>query len=144
MFWGHGLYLQASRELAANFIYKKLRNIIFFVFFRILSLVPYDSDVPQKVIFLQHGLKCSSADWTIQGLAYQLADDGHDVWLGNFRCNSYGLRHTNRAFEQSDEFWQFSWEEHGRQDLPATIGYVKQFTGRQAPHNNQFKSELVN
>ena len=56
-------------------------------------------------------------------------DAGHDVWLGNFRGNSYGLKHTNPAYEKDVRFWQFSWEEHGRLDLPATLGYVKRVTG---------------
>jgi lysosomal acid lipase/cholesteryl ester hydrolase len=40
----------------------------------------------KTVVFVQHGLLCSSADWVVLGkgkaLAYLLADEGYDVWLG--------------------------------------------------------------
>lgn len=41
----------------------------------------------QPVVFLQHGLVCSSAVWLMSpnGLAYLLAKNGFDVWMGNFR-----------------------------------------------------------
>ncbi len=67
---------------------------------------------PRPVVFLQHGLKGCSADWTIGGLAYALADLGYDVWMGNFRGNYFSDRHKSYAFNDP-KFWDFSFEDHG-------------------------------
>ncbi len=67
---------------------------------------------PRPVVFLQHGLKGCSADWTIGGLAYALADLGYDVWMGNFRGNYFSDRHKSFAFNDP-KFWDFSFEDHG-------------------------------
>ena len=46
----------------------------------------------KKVVFLQHGLLCSSADWVVLGpgksIVYLLVEAGYDVWLGNARGKS--------------------------------------------------------
>ncbi len=83
----------------------------------------------RPVVFLQHGLKCSSADWvTGAGIALDFAERGYDVWMGNFRGNVYSRRHhTLRPRDQ--RFWDFSWEEHGAYDLPRMIDHVLCSTG---------------
>ncbi|KAK0159085.1 hypothetical protein PV328_010011 [Microctonus aethiopoides] len=70
-------------------------------------------------IILQHGLAGSSADWVIPGperaLAYILADEGYDVWLGNNRGNIYSRHHRHM---QPDNLY----------DLPAMIDHVLAIT----------------
>ncbi|CAG0895845.1 unnamed protein product [Cyprideis torosa] len=85
-------------------------------------------------IFLQHGLLCSSSDWVItgeeKGLAFLLADQGYDVWMGNIRGNTYSKGHTNPNISNKD-YWSFSFDEHGKYDIPAMINHVKESTGQE-------------
>ncbi|CAI6364457.1 unnamed protein product [Macrosiphum euphorbiae] len=84
-------------------------------------------------VLLQHGVVASSADWIINGpskaLAYQLADNGFDVWLGNSRGNTYSRSHKSLS-PDSEEFWNFSFHEMGIYDLPATIDYILELTNQ--------------
>lgn len=61
-------------------------------------------------------------------LAFLLADEGYDVWLGNARGNSWSREHINYTTQDSG-FWQFSWHEIGTIDIPTTIDYVLEQTG---------------
>jgi len=85
----------------------------------------------RPVIFLQHGLLCSSADWVLsmpsKALGFILADAGYDVWIGNFRGNTYSRNHIHLDPNGFD-FWQFSWDEMAEFDLPAMLTYVLNYT----------------
>ncbi|XP_072396914.1 lipase 3-like [Diabrotica undecimpunctata] len=86
-----------------------------------------------KVVYLQHGLLASSDDWVLmgskRGLAYILADEGYDVWLGNCRGNYYSRNHTKWNPDKDEQFWQFSWHEIGTTDIPAMIDFILEKTG---------------
>ncbi|CAH2055599.1 unnamed protein product, partial [Iphiclides podalirius] len=86
----------------------------------------------KKAVLLVHGLLGSSGDFVIMGpersLGYILADAGYDVWLGNLRGNDYST-HLNLTRDDS-RFWQFSFHEHGRYDIPAQIDKVLSVTGQ--------------
>ncbi|XP_025993384.1 lipase 3 [Solenopsis invicta] len=109
-----------------------------------ISRSPFFKDSPQKkqVVFLQHGIWCTSDCWVLLGpdkdLAFLLADQGYDVWLGNWRGNSYCRRHR-KISPQDKEFWQFSQDEIATNDLPVMIDYVlhttKQKTLRYIGHS---------
>lgn len=86
-----------------------------------------EADHSKKPVFLMHGILATSADYLVTGpeiaLAYLLADNGYDVWMGNARGSKHSMRH--RTFSpDSGEFWNFSWHEIGHYDLPAMIDYM--------------------
>ncbi|ERL91759.1 hypothetical protein D910_09085 [Dendroctonus ponderosae] len=79
-------------------------------------------------ILLVHGLLLSSADWVVtreKSLAFVLSEAGYDVWLGNNRGNTYSRSHLRLdPVTDRKEFFDFSYHEMGKFDLPAMIDYV--------------------
>lgn len=77
-------------------------------------------------VLLVHGIADTSDSWLVLGpkysLAYQLADAGYDVWLLNARGNRYSKGHINNL--PSKLYWNFSYEEIGSHDLPASIDHI--------------------
>lgn len=77
--------------------------------------IPYGKnnghETNKPVVFLMHGLLCSSADWVNMGpqnaLAYILADAGYDVWMGNARGNTWSRKHITYNPNRDSEFWEF-------------------------------------
>ncbi|CAG9128644.1 unnamed protein product [Plutella xylostella] len=87
----------------------------------------------KKAVLIAHGLFGSSGDFVIMGpqrsLGYILADAGFDVWIANFRGTMYS---SHKTLPKSDaQFWDFSFHEHGKYDLPATIDKILSVTGLQ-------------
>ncbi|XP_053638130.2 lipase 3 isoform X1 [Cherax quadricarinatus] len=86
----------------------------------------------RRVVFIHHGFLSSSADFVMndpdQALGFILADAGYDVWLGNNRGNFYGRRHI-RFSPKQPEFWDYSWNEMARYDMPAMLDYARKASG---------------
>lgn len=65
-------------------------------------------------------------------LAFELANQGYDVWMGNSRGSSYSLNHTMYDYRYDWRYWDFSFHEIGLYDLPATIDYILQVRKRKS------------
>ncbi|XP_014097332.3 lipase 3 [Bactrocera oleae] len=91
----------------------------------------------RPVVFIQHGLFSCSDGFLLNGpenaIAYNFADAGFDVWLGNARGNIYSRNHSTLS-PVSPKFWKFSWHEIGTIDMPESIDYVLEQTGESALH----------
>ncbi|GLV35301.1 uncharacterized protein CBL_01549 [Carabus blaptoides fortunei] len=86
----------------------------------------------RQPIFLQHGIFVSCSVYVINGnesIAFMLADNGYDVWLGNSRGSAYGKGHIKFSLND-DKYWNFSYHEMGIYDLPNTLDLVNNITGR--------------
>ncbi|KAF2355466.1 AB-hydrolase lipase domain [Trinorchestia longiramus] len=87
----------------------------------------------RKPVLLMHGLFLSSISFLALGpaksLGYLLADAGYDVWMGNFRGNTYSRNHTTLSPDSDPEFWEFSQDEMAQHDIPALVQHVLTSTG---------------
>ncbi|XP_043464188.1 uncharacterized protein LOC122499756 [Leptopilina heterotoma] len=85
-----------------------------------------------KTILLQHGIFATSYSWVFtqnNSLAFLLANEKYDVWLGNFRGNNYSRE--NVYFSRNEKnYWDFSFNELGVHDLPTMIDYITDFTNQ--------------
>ncbi|KAK9731506.1 alpha/beta-hydrolase lipase region [Popillia japonica] len=102
-----------------------------------LSNETHENDEEQKnkpVILLMHGLSGSAHDFVAggptHGLAYQLADNGFDVFLGNARGSRYGLRHLHLNPQKDGHFWRYCWHDIGIRDLPAIVDKILKITSK--------------
>jgi len=100
----------------------------------ILTLHRIPGDGP--VVFCQHGIEDSSATWVLAGPdhggpAFRLVERGYDVWLGNYRGNRYSRAHQSLNADEDNEYWEFSWDEMAKYDLPAQLNYVLEKTEKE-------------
>ncbi|KAK8481406.1 hypothetical protein V6N13_145807 [Hibiscus sabdariffa] len=80
----------------------------------------------RKAVFLQHGIMDSSMGWVSNGVvgspAFAAFDQGYDVFLGNFR-GLVSREHVDKNISLR-QYWRFSINEHGIEDIPAMIDKI--------------------
>jgi hypothetical protein len=93
---------------------------------------PFTPDTGAPVVFLQHGIMSSADCWIANyahnSPAFVLALDGYDVWLGNSRGTTHSRSHKWLDPEKDSAFWDFSFVELGKYDLPSMISKVIETT----------------
>ncbi|NXA26067.1 LICH hydrolase, partial [Ibidorhyncha struthersii] len=87
----------------------------------------------KPAVLLHHGTLGDSIQWISNlpnnSLGFILADAGYDVWLGNSRGDTWSLKHQTLKPCQK-EFWQFSFDEMGKYDIPAELYFIMNKTGQ--------------
>jgi lysosomal acid lipase/cholesteryl ester hydrolase len=109
----------------------------------ILSLFRVGKDLSEaglkdkQPVFLQHGILDSSDTWVMnkeKSPALQLVNEGFDVWLGNTRGNKYSRDHSELDpdnKEDTEKYFNFSFEEIGLYDYKANVEYILKQTGKE-------------
>lgn len=83
-------------------------------------------------ILLQHGLFQNAEKFVFNGkqsLAIQLLEVGFDVWLGNNRGCIYSRGHETLS-TVNDAYFDFSFFEMGKYDMPATVDAILDKLGK--------------
>lgn len=82
----------------------------------------------RKAVYLQHGILDSSMGWVSNGVvgspAFAAFDQGYDVFLGNLR-GLVSREHVDKNIS-SRQYWRYSINEHGTEDIPAMIEKIHQ------------------
>ncbi|XP_026759065.1 lipase 3-like isoform X2 [Galleria mellonella] len=111
-----------------------------------LHRIPYGqfqttSTSKRPVVFMMHGLMAASNCYILLGpqksLAFNFADAGFDVWLGNARGNKLSRRHVKLNPDSSKDkrqFFDLSFEEIGMYDVAQMIDYVLEYTDSEQLH----------
>lgn len=78
-----------------------------------------------------HGLGMSADSWFLspiygEPMPIALYEAGYDVWVGNNRGTHHSMEHVKFTPENHPErFWNWSFAEMGRFDLPAMLKTIK-------------------
>ncbi|NXK58574.1 LICH hydrolase, partial [Sylvietta virens] len=87
----------------------------------------------KPAVLLHHGILTDSIYWIANlpnnSLGFILADAGYDVWLGNSRGDTWSLKHKSLKPCQK-HFWQYSFDEMGKYDIPAELNFIMNKTGQ--------------
>ena len=81
-----------------------------------------------KSLILQHGLLDGAFSWLILGedsLAKKLCDEGYIVYLPYIRGTQFSRTHLDYDSSLNSEYWDFSFDEIAKYDLPAVVNYIK-------------------
>uniref|UniRef100_T1JB73 Partial AB-hydrolase lipase domain-containing protein n=1 Tax=Strigamia maritima TaxID=126957 RepID=T1JB73_STRMM len=79
-------------------------------------------------VLLLHGAWICSSTWVDNGeesWGFILADEGYDVWMGNFRDNSY----TRQLVDDGTKDEIIGWDKLSVYEVPTIVDYVRNATG---------------
>jgi len=80
------------------------------------------------VVLLQHGVLASSWCWLVntpeKSLGIALWKKGYDVWLTNSRGNTYSRNHTKYTPFLNKEFWDYTFDDMGNNDVIANVKHI--------------------
>ena len=82
-------------------------------------------------LLLAHGMLSCSEVFVLNSklsLAYKLAQDGYDIWLGNNRGNIYSRGHVSKYAEGN--YFDYTFTQIGQYDYSAMIDYIKSHTNK--------------
>lgn len=81
--------------------------------------------INKPVIMMTHGIVDSSDSFIInvpeKAPAFVAAAAGYDVWVANLRGNNYSRKHVSLDPDHDLAYWQHSWSEIGKYDIPAFL-----------------------
>ncbi|KAL7139433.1 hypothetical protein ABFS83_09G050200 [Erythranthe nasuta] len=99
----------------------------------------------RKVVYLQHGILDSSMGWVSNGVvgspAFAAFDQGYDVFLGNFR-GLVSREHVDKNIS-SRQYWNYSINEHGTEDIPAMIEKIHEIKVSELKSNQSDAEEEI-
>lgn len=86
-------------------------------------------------VLCQHGFLSDAVMWVThknESLSFQLAKNGYDVWLGNNRGAIFSRGHVKLdPYKNPEQYYDYSFYEHGKYDTPAMIDYIQSLTGHE-------------
>mmetsp|Transcript_16461 Transcript_16461/g.27944 ORF Transcript_16461/g.27944 Transcript_16461/m.27944 type:complete len:94 (+) Transcript_16461:313-594(+) len=77
-------------------------------------------------------------------IPYQMAETGdYDFWLINFRGNMESRQHAWLDPDYEEEFWNFSFEEFGQEDIRSAVEYIQTTKYGQLSSQQEEKVTLI-
>lgn len=103
------------------------------------ALLNETKENPGKPVLLGHDLGHSAHNWIMNddelSLAFNLAEEGYDVWLINFRGSHYSQGHKNWNITANEtDYWDFTLLQQGIGDISTGIDaifYVRNITNEE-------------
>lgn len=87
---------------------------------------------PKPIIMMLHGLADSSDGFIMndkdKSPAFIFAEKGYDIWLPDTRGNKYSRNHTTLNPDVDTEYWDHSFTDISREDMPVFFNYIRNVT----------------